>query len=199
MIAAAVSSSMPSGRGTSAVGGGQPLLGIGAGLALIGDAVADLEVGDAVADGGDHACPLVARDERQSAPVEAGALVGVDEVEPDRRLLRTATCPGPGSPTWPVLELQDLGAAGLANDDGLLMSGCFLGADLGRDWARAAGVDFGLRPARRAATAGALRRLARRPSPVVTGDCAAGTPPRSLRCLAMMLIASTSTEKAMAA
>src|SRR5688572_15859005 len=68
------------------VGRDDALLAIGSRDAGVADAVARLEVGDACADRFDHACALVAGDRRHLHRVEARALVGIDEIDADRRV-----------------------------------------------------------------------------------------------------------------
>ncbi len=84
----------------------------------IGDAVARLQVGDAGPDLLDNACSLGAEPARQRHRVEAAALVGVDVVEPDRRVTQ-ADLALAGFADFDLLPLQDLGPAGLRETDRL--------------------------------------------------------------------------------
>ena len=75
---------MPSGSFTSRSAGMTPHLGVGAGRpAGVGHAVARLDVRDARADRLDDPGAFAAQAARQRQRVEAGAVVGVDEVDPD--------------------------------------------------------------------------------------------------------------------
>src|SRR5690606_27015184 len=105
---------------------------------------------------------------------------------------------GGGRGQHPFLQRQDFGATGLVDDDRPGHFGVLglRGADLGRDWARAVGV--ALAPGFLAAAT---------PAPPLTepvtpvNGATAWAPPvfARLRDEAMMLMVSTSTEKAMAA
>ena len=111
MIAAAVSSLTPCGDLDHAVGGDQPLFGIGADRPGISDAAPDLQVAHALADRGDDAGPFHARDEgKRRLWVEAGAVIDVDEVEPDRRLLDLDLA-GAGLADLDLLPFEDFGPA----------------------------------------------------------------------------------------
>ena len=57
-------------------------------------------------------------------------MIDVDEVEPDG-LMAQLHLPGARRSDGPLFELQNLGAAGLAEDDGAA-HGFFRGADFGR-------------------------------------------------------------------
>jgi hypothetical protein len=63
-----------------------------------------------------HARGLAARDRRQFHGIEAGAVVGVDEVDPDR-LVADADLAGGRRRRVDLHPLQDLGAAGLGELD----------------------------------------------------------------------------------
>jgi hypothetical protein len=56
------------------------------GIERVGDAVADFDLADARADGLDYARCLAAEHRGKRHRIQAGALVGIDEVEPDRRV-----------------------------------------------------------------------------------------------------------------
>src|SRR5690606_18067298 len=75
------------GYGRQASGLDVALVRVSADRPLISDAVADLQVGNAGPDLGDLAGGLVAAHEREGKLVEARALVGVYEVQADRRVL----------------------------------------------------------------------------------------------------------------
>src|SRR5690606_32248484 len=184
--------------------------------ALVTDAVADLDLAHPLAHRLDAAGGLVARHEAQRQRIEPGALIGVDEIEPDRRLA-DARLAGTWGRDGPILAAEDVRPSRFVNGDNPVHFDPFglRGADLGRDWARVAG------PVRaRGRAAGAPSALARvaatAPPPMAARAASDETAPVSpvkgvnsalpaalpsrfcLRCLAMMLTASTSTEKAMA-
>src|SRR5690606_23787230 len=168
---------------------GRDLVRIGAARA-IEHAVALLEPLDTRAYRGDDARALPARHEGQRHLVEAGALVDVDEVEPDG-LVADHHLAWPRRERRALLELQDLGTAGLVDENGAAHF-LVLGADLGRAWARLApDFAFGF-----VAAAGALAATA--PVDTVAGPCPATASRFLRRSDATMLMASTSTEKAIA-
>ena len=106
------------GQGDQHLGGGRAAVGVGAEGGGVGHALAGLHLGDAVAHGLDHAGTLVAGGEGQAAGgrVEAGAEVGVDEVEAHGRLPDQGLA-GAGLAGVELLELEHLGAAMLGYPD----------------------------------------------------------------------------------
>ena len=104
-------------------------LAIGAGEPGISDAIACLQVLHALAHGLDHARGLVAGHHRQLHRVEARALIGIDEVDPDRgvpdaHLSRT------GVGDRDVVHLQCFRSAVLMETD-CLRHACFSGEWIG--------------------------------------------------------------------
>ena len=123
---------MPSGSFYQSLGRHDPRLAVGAERpAGIGDAVAGLQIGDAGADFLDDAGRLGAEPARQLHRIEAAALVGVDVVEPDRRVAEPDLALA-GLADFDLLPLQDLGPAGLRETDCVrhrcLPSECRLGS-----------------------------------------------------------------------
>src|ERR671918_47238 len=91
--------------------------GVGAhGLAGIRGAVPHTEVGDALPHGVDHAGDFDAKARREGQRVQAGAVVGVPEVPPDRRVAH-ADLTGPGPRDLDLLEPQSLRPAVLVDPD----------------------------------------------------------------------------------
>src|ERR1041385_8852728 len=69
-----------------AVSRDKALLGIGADEAGVSDTPADLEIADAWADRSNHASPFRAWNERYRSRVMPGAVIDVEEIQPDRGL-----------------------------------------------------------------------------------------------------------------
>src|SRR5690606_5501467 len=172
------------------------------------DALSDAETGYVGAERCDHTRPFIAADEWQGHGIKAGALIGVDEIEadggvPDARLT------GPGRIDRPVLQGKDVWTTSLIDYNGVIHRGAFgfLGADFGRDWASGRVFRGSAAGGTEATGVGARPLLvtAARPSAADTEPVSPvngvtswrwDAPPRILRCLAKMLTASTSTEKA---
>ena len=104
-------------------GGNDALLGIGAMGGDDGDAVARLELGHARADRQHVAGRFIAERERQRRRIEAGAEIGVDEVEADGAVADQDLA-RPRRRQGDLLELQNLGPTGLVHAD------CFRHGDL---------------------------------------------------------------------
>ena len=118
IMAAACWSEMPSGSFSKPVGGHHPHFGIGTWRSAgIGDAIARLDVRDALAHGFDDAGCFAAQTARQRQRIEAGAVVGVDEVHADGGVA-DAGLTFAGLADRNLLPLQDLGATGLVQTDG---------------------------------------------------------------------------------
>jgi len=106
--------------GDQAIGRHQPFLGIGADRRVgVGDPVAGLELGDAGAHRLDHAGRFEADDSRQGTRrIEAGPMIDVDVIEPDRRL-PNARLTRPWCADVDVLVFQHFGSAVLVDANGL--------------------------------------------------------------------------------
>ena len=78
--------------------------------------VAGLEAGDAFADRVDDAGALRADHRREADRIEAGAMVGVDEVQPDR-LVADADLARSGLGDRQIDRLEDFGPAGAGGLD----------------------------------------------------------------------------------
>ena len=101
------------------VGRHDPRLAIGAKRpAGIGDAVARLQIADPRPDLLDHPGRLGAEPARQRHLIQAAALVGVDIIEPDRRMAQP-DLPLAGPADLDLLPFQHLGSAGLRKTDRL--------------------------------------------------------------------------------
>jgi hypothetical protein len=111
-MAAAISSPIVS------VGRDQPHLGIAADRAGIGDPVAGPEIGDAVADRFDRAGALHARDEGQGHRIEPGAVIDIDEIQPDGAMAQPDLA-GARFADRDLLPLEHFGAAGLVDANGM--------------------------------------------------------------------------------
>ena len=95
------------------------LLGVGAGRTGVGDAIAGLEPFHGRPDLHDFARALAARRERQARRrIEAGALIDVDKVDPDRVLAQPDLALPRRRRRFDLLVLQGLRAAGLMNANG---------------------------------------------------------------------------------
>src|SRR3569623_134097 len=176
------------------IGCDQAFVGIRAHRAGVGHSVARMKVGDALPDRRDDTRALDSRRERKVDLVEADAVVDVDEIEPDR-FVPHPDLSGPRLADRPLLELENLRSANLANDTRSAHD-IFLGADFGRDCDRFDGVDRGL------ALVGSVSvSTGTAPVAATRAGLWAATPPAalSLRCLLKMLLPSTSTANAIAA
>ncbi len=99
------------------LGGEQASLGIGAHRPrAIAGAIARLELAHPLAHRLDHAGGLEADARRQRERIEAAAVIGVDEVEADRRVA-DADLAGAGLADRDLLPAHRLGSAGLMNPD----------------------------------------------------------------------------------
>jgi hypothetical protein len=106
------------------------LLGVGAVRTGVGDAIAGLEPFHGRPDLHDFARALAARRERQARRrVEAGALIDVDKVDPDRVLAQPDLALPRRGRRFDLLVLQGLRAAGLMNANGAHGFLCFLLCD----------------------------------------------------------------------
>ena len=101
------------------IGWDQPRFGISTDRRrAVGDAIAGLEMGDARSHFLDHARALAAEPARQLAGINAGAVIDVDEIEPDRGMA-DARFTGTGLADLHFFPDQNFGSAGLVKADGM--------------------------------------------------------------------------------
>ncbi len=102
-----------------AVGGDQPRFGVGTERrSTIGDTITGLQIGHACADLLDHTGRFTAEAARQLHGIKAGAVIDVDEVQPDRGMAN-ARLPRAGLAERNLLPDQNLGTAGFVKADGV--------------------------------------------------------------------------------
>ena len=119
IIAAACSSEMPLGTLTSLSAAYEPLFRIGAGrAACISHAVSDLDLGHTLADRFHHAGAFATDATGQRQRVQAGTMVGIDEVQADRGVPDLGLAFSRIT-DFDVVELQNLGSTRFMESDRL--------------------------------------------------------------------------------